>query len=89
MNRNPYNTDVSDEEWTIPEPLIPASQTGDYPFGKELRNVHVFAVCAKSLTQSSTYNVLAVLGAYFRMNFHLGKRCIITFALGVSRVCEE
>ena len=31
MNRKSYNTDISDDEWTILEPLIPAVQPGGRP----------------------------------------------------------
>ena len=45
--------------------------------------VHVSEVCAKLLTPSSTTSALAVLGVHCRMSFRLGKRYILTFALGV------
>ncbi len=39
MNRRSYNTDVSDAEWTILEPLIPAVQPGGRPRFRNLREI--------------------------------------------------
>jgi len=39
MNRKPYNTDVTDVEWAIIEPLVPAVQPGGRPRFRKMREV--------------------------------------------------
>jgi transposase len=39
MNRKPYDTDVSDAEWIILEPLIPSSQPGGRPRFRDRREI--------------------------------------------------
>ncbi|RMD69397.1 MAG: IS5/IS1182 family transposase, partial [Gammaproteobacteria bacterium] len=37
MKRRPYPTDLSDEEWTLLEPLIPPSLPGGRPRTTDMR----------------------------------------------------
>lgn len=39
MNRKPYNTDMSDGEWTIIAPLIPVVQPGGRPRFRNIREI--------------------------------------------------
>jgi putative transposase len=39
MNRKPYPSDLTDEEWVILEPLIPPAKTGGRPRTVDMREV--------------------------------------------------
>ncbi len=39
MNRKPYNTDLSDGEWTIIAPLIPVAKLGGRPRFRNIREI--------------------------------------------------
>src|ERR671920_1037970 len=76
--RKPYPTDLSDAEWKCIESLTCLLQV--LPGGPE------GTPYARSLTPSSTWSKVAVLGACCRMSFRLGKRSTTTSGLGASTV---
>jgi len=39
MNRNPYSSDLTDAQWSILEPLIPAAKPGGRPRTQEMREI--------------------------------------------------
>src|SRR5919112_2711170 len=76
--RKPYPTDLSDAEWKCIESLTCLLQ--EPPGGPE------GTPYARSLTPSSTWSKVAVLGACCRMDFRLGKPFTTTSGLGASTV---
>lgn len=39
MSREPYNTDITDVEWTILKPLIPVVKPGGHPRFRRMREI--------------------------------------------------
>lgn len=80
MARRPYPTDLSDAEWELIDPHIPAVKSGG-------RQQSIPA--GNWWTPCPTCCAVAVPGACCHMTFHPGKRSITTSAAGARPVSSK